>query len=270
MSSTRSGLFFAAISALWLAGCSESTGSSASSGGGGAATTTGGGGSGGVTTTTSSTTTTTGPLVCPEPYTNPPITNGECDLLQQDCPAGQTCEPTDDGKSTFCYKGGGLKGPGKPCLQVQGIQECQAGLFCIGPNGSAFCTRPCCPTDDKPCGGGDCNGEVNFGNVVVYMCSYSEQCTLFQPGDCQNGTKCQFVYTAQGLSVCTLPSDMDQPDGGPCTHVNECPEASICYGNTCHYNCKIDGVGLAVGQGGCPAGQTCNPVYKDYGIGVCQ
>ncbi len=268
----RSRILIPALFAIAVGGCNETSGSTGG-GGTGAATSTGGGGAGGATTssTSSSTTTTTitAPLTCPDAITIPAITNGECDLLQQNCLPGETCQPTDDGQSTFCYKGGGLKGPGKPCIGAGGVQECQAGLFCIGPANASFCTRPCCPTDDQPCGGGDCNGEVDFGNIVVYMCSYSEQCTLFETGQCKNGQKCQFVYSVQGLAVCTLPSDNDQPDGGPCTHVNECGENSLCYANTCHYNCKIGGSG-APGLGGCPVGQTCFPAYPDYGVGVCQ
>ncbi len=210
----------------------------------------------------------TAPLTCAESYATPPITTGECDLLQQNCPPGETCQPTDDGTSTICFKGGGLKGPGKPCIGGMNVQECQAGLFCIGPASGAFCTRPCCPADDQPCGGGHCDVSVDFGNVTVLMCTYSETCQLFKADQCKNGQQCQLLYPNLGLAVCTLPSDNQQPDGGPCGYVNECGESSICYGSTCHYNCLIGGSG-APGEGGCPVGQSCSPAYPDYGFGIC-
>jgi len=263
---------FLGLAALALAGCPEASGTSG--GGAGGSPVTGGGGTGGVTTssTTSSSSTMTVPLTCDEPVTKPVISNGECDLLQQDCPAFETCRPTEDGKSTFCRKEGGLKGPGKPCLQGAGVQECQAGLYCIGPaEGVGFCTRPCCTANDEPCAGGYCNIEVNFtGGLTIYMCSYAVQCDLFVPGQCKNDQKCQFVYAKQGLAVCTIQSENSVPEGGQCGYVNECPEMAVCYSGACRYNCQKDSV-AAPGLGGCPADQTCSLIYPDSpDIGVCQ
>lgn len=259
---------------LALAGCSDGSGTSGGGGAGGSSVT-GGGGAGGATTTSSSTTTTstmTAPLTCDESVTKPAIQNGECDLLQQDCPSGQTCRPTDDGMSTFCRKEGGLKGAGKPCEKGAGIQECQAGLYCVGPSeGLGFCTRPCCPSNDEPCGGGYCNVEVDFGaGLTVFMCSYAEQCDLFVPGECKNGQKCQFVYANQGLAVCTLQSENAVPEGEACGYVNECPEMAVCYAGLCRYSCAMNS-SAQPGLGGCPAGQSCVAIYPNSpDLGVCQ
>jgi hypothetical protein len=257
-----------AAAAIGLAACTEVTVPSGSAGSGGSgAGGSGSGGTGGATTTT----TTTGPLTCSVPVTMPAILEEQCNLLQQDCPAGSTCVPNATGTATLCRKEGGLKGTGKPCTLNSGLQECQAGLFCVGPpNGVGICTRPCCQADDQPCNGGDCNAEVNFPGVTIFMCSYSVQCTLFAENACENGQQCQLVYPAQGLAVCVFPSPDMVPEGGPCSHVNECTSAQVCLGGACRYNCKLGGGGDP-GSGGCSVGKTCQDLYMGTAgdIGVC-
>lgn len=267
------------VVAIAHAGCGESTttvGSGGSGAGGSGAGGSGGGSTGGTGgtggTTTTSTTTSTGPLTCADPVSIPPIVGGMCDLLQQNCLPGETCIPSADGTSTLCRKEGGLKGAGKPCTLNQGLQECQAGLFCVGPpDGVGICTRPCCQTDDQPCGGGDCNSEVNFVGVTIFMCSYSEQCTLFAEDTCKNGQQCQLVYPTQGLAVCTLIAPEMVPPGGACNYINECGAAQVCIGGICRHNCKKS-VGGAVGDGGCPDAQVCQDFYMGSAgdIGLCQ
>ena len=267
---TRTLAKIAALAAVFATVACEQT--AETTGTGGATTTSeGGGGSGGAggattssSTTTTTSTTSTAPLTCSVAVTKPAIATGECDLLQQNCPPGETCVPTMDGESTICRIGGGLKGPGKPC---DGDQECQAGLFCAG-----FCTQPCCQADDQPCGGGDCNVELGVpGGIIVFTCSYSEQCTLFGPETCKNGQKCQFVYSDQGLAVCTIPAASSVEEGEPCAYVNECGASQVCYGGFCRYSCKLTG-GATPGTGGCPASQACQDVYPPTAgdVGVCQ
>ncbi|MBK8257813.1 MAG: hypothetical protein IPK82_34735 [Polyangiaceae bacterium] len=268
----------AAFFTLWvlLVGGIAACGDPNATGSGGESTTSGTGGTGGATTTetTSSTitSTTSTKLTCSVNVASPPFTGGECDMLAQDCPPGQTCVPGPNAK-TFCKKGGGLKGPGKPCNLVSGVEECQAGLFCIGAGGIGICTRPCCRTTDEPCEGGDCNGKVDFGDVVIDMCSYAVQCQLFAENSCPNGQQCQLVYPNQGLAVCTLPAPKSVPEGEPCEFVNECDTNLVCWVDTCRYNCLlVGGDGLPPGEGGCPAGQTCMLVYPPEAgdVGVCQ
>lgn len=229
------------------------------------------GGSTVTTTTTTSTGTSTEPITCPTSASEPAIT-GECELLLQDCAPGETCTVSNDGLSTFCRKEGGLKGAGKPCSPHAGLQECQAGYSCVGPeDGVGFCTRPCCPDNDQPCGGGDCNVELSFpGGLTVFMCSYSEQCTLFTASTCKNDQQCQLVYPQQGLAVCTIPAPNKVPEGGACAFVNECDSNQVCFGGFCRYNCNLSG-GPSPGQGACPTEQTCNPVYMGTAgdVGVC-
>jgi hypothetical protein len=252
---------------LAYSGCEQAGGTTGTGGGTPTSSEGGSGGAGGdtgLTTTSSTTTTTAAPLTCAVPVTKPVIPKGECDLLQQDCPPGETCIPTMDGASTICRIGGGLKGAGKACTLNE---ECQAGLFCVG-----FCTQPCCQQNDQPCGGGDCNIELGLpGGVTLFTCSYSEECTLFGADTCKNGQKCQFVYPNQGQAVCTIPAASPAQEGEPCVYINECGSMQICFGGFCRYNCKLNGGGTP-GTGGCPAGQACQDVLPPGagGVGVCQ
>lgn len=254
-----------------LAGCMDGSGTTAggSGGAGGTPTVGGDGGTGGLTMTMTTTTTTTTALTCSMPVSTPEIT-GDCDLLQQDCPPGKTCVPA--GTATVCQSSGGLKGPGKTCNLNNGTKECQAGLFCIGSFDIGICTRPCCKETKEPCGGGDCNLNVNFPNTTVTMCSYAETCTLFADGTCDPGLQCQLVYPMAGQAVCTLPAPVSALEGESCSAINECAASLVCFGGKCRYNCLLSGGVTEPGKGGCPEMQTCSDAYPqvDNDYGVCQ
>lgn len=261
--------------ALAYTGCKQTVTESTGGAGGHSSTSdTGSGGDTTSTTTTSSTTSTTGPIMCLlGGVTQPAIMAGECDLLQQDCPTGNTCVPTQDGKSTFCRFGGGLKSAGKDCTP-DSLDECQAGLFCIGPvDGVGTCTRPCCPGTDEPCNGGDCLNEVTYqSGLKVLMCTYFQTCTLFDPTSCPEGKLCQLFYPEQNRAVCTSAAPMPVPEGGTCKYINQCDAEQVCYQQkVCRYSCIL-GSNAAPGQGGCPAGQACQDVYMGVAgmFGVCQ
>ena len=238
-----------------------STSSSASSGGG---------------TTSSSVTTGTGgggPIVCPDEYTN--IPPGECDLLQQDCDVGMTCRPVQTEVnvwSTRCVAGGGLKGPASHCTSNN---ECEAGLFCIGPQQPQDlrqCIPVCCESTDEPCGSGTCNLNVSYDDqgTFVMMCSYSPECTLLTADACPTGGECHIQEL--GLAACVPPSAQQVDEGGPCMFVNDCKDMQFCSpGDVCRYHCFTAGSAQPPGLGGCPDGQQCDDA--DFGfpdIGLCQ
>src|SRR5262245_11544788 len=95
------------------------------------------GGAGGATTSASSGTTSTGPILCSNSYTNVP--KGSCDLLQQNCPPGKTCEAATG--TTVCVTSPGLKTAGEPCYDPD---ECNAKLICVGDM-PGKCVAICCP-----------------------------------------------------------------------------------------------------------------------------
>ncbi len=257
---------------------SSSKSSSSTSGtGGGEGGSGAGGGSGGATVDA-------GPIVCAVPYTN--AVKGPCDLLQQDCPQGQTCSPFQSGASvsTACVVSDGLKTAGEECYSPD---ECDARLICIGtPVGKcvAFC---CNDAESEPCNGGLCITHVSLDSNDVYyayVCSYGKRCTLLTPDACPPGQGCYVEDLAQGLAVCDERSPTPAPELGACTFLNDCDTMQSCFraqninGGVCLYYCDLSGAdtGAAPGLGGCPTGETCESTYQgtkiDTGvanIGLC-
>lgn len=104
----------------------------------------------------------------------------ECDLFDQDCPAGEKCVPTSsqDGPpwtGTSCSPHPPApEGPGDPC-DTAGADECGPGLFCFR-EGSARREGACvdlCETGGAPCKTGECitcAGDVDFGMCLPAMC----------------------------------------------------------------------------------------------------
>jgi hypothetical protein len=210
------------------------------------------------------------PLPCdPGSYTSVPV--GECDLLQQNCPPGNTCQPVSLGGnwSTKCLGGTGLKGAGKSCV---GQGECAEGLFCITGNPGNVCAPVCCPETGQPCGGGQCLAQVPYGPYSTRLCTYDPQCQLFDPDACSSGGECHIADPEQGLATCTPKAPQQSDEGGSCAFINGCRTMQDCFNNICRYYCLTDLPGdLPPGEGGCPAGQACQPAnFGISGVGVCQ
>jgi len=190
----------------------------------------------------------------------------ECDMLQQDCDPGFTCERRRVGGVTVtrCVERGGLKGIGSVCNDDD---ECESGLFCVFD----VCTPVCCPANDEPCDGGNCNLNVQFSNGdSVEMCTYSKQCTPFAEDACPSGSGCHFEEPE--VSTCIQNNGTPSGDGGVCTVLNDCGDMLQCLANDlCRFICMLEDEGLEPGRGGCPAGQTCrnNPSVAITGLGVC-
>lgn len=279
------GVGLVAAGALGACGDSEGSGGS-STDDPDTTTTTGTGnttGTSGSTTTTGSTTsgsTSSGPIVCSDPVTT--IT-GECDLLQQDCPTGETClvaqDPNDPMNSVAACAPAGLVGLGQPCSPG----DCQEDMLCVGT-----CTYVCCPFDaamgaNEPCGIGQCTLNVTFMGTddSVFVCTYDEVCSFFDPNSCPAGKDCH--YAGPGLANCSVPSPPNYMDGDVCGgNGNDCPDSAICIdvdgpmmGDDtlyCRYFCDTDLSGMPAGLGGCPGGQTCDTGVYDFGfpgLGFC-
>lgn len=217
--------------------------------------------------TTAVTSSTGGPLTCAMPYTNVPE-GGECNLLAQDCGPAKTCVIDIDAQAmtatTVCTDTNGFKPRGAACGTNS---ECQAGLICIEK-----CTPICCPADDQPCGGGECNINVTFNNSMftAMVCAYNDACQLFMPMSCPMGEEC---HPADGIASCSSPSPNPVAEGEICEALNDCGDMQACIGQDAEYRCRyacMMGSMAAPGLGGCPANQTCQPV--DFGlpdVGAC-
>ena len=224
-----------------------------------------------------------GPIVCNAQYTNIAMTG--CDLINQNCPPGNTCEPvtTSTGTIAECVSQPGLKTAGETCY---GPNECDAKLVCVGqPQGTcvAFC---CNDINSEPCNGGLCNTQVTFGDstAYAYVCSYGQRCMLLAADACPAGLECHIENVSQGLALCGKPSPTPVAELGVCHYLNDCATMQDCYavpgGNesVCLYYCALSGpnTSAAPGLGGCPMGETCEASYGGQtvntgvsGVGLC-
>ncbi len=67
----------------------------------------------------------------------------ECDLIDQDCPTGQTCLPNAEGDAPMCFPAPSEGGEqGLPCTVING---CDVGLVCL-PSELIGCDEPACCT----------------------------------------------------------------------------------------------------------------------------
>jgi hypothetical protein len=205
-------------------------------------------------------------------YTN--IPTGQCDLLQQDCPPGQSCRPQMMGGTftTTCVMASGLKGAATACANTD---ECEAGLFCVANK----CTPVCCADPGSTsCGGGTCNLDLTFTMTTYFMrvCSFLQSCMLFTPGSCPAGEQCHLTDPMQGLAECIAPSGNPVMEGATCMYVNDCGESQLCLNEmgmgVCRYNCDLTNwQTLQPGLGGCPAGRTCmNVGFMPPNVGACR
>lgn len=208
-------------------------------------------------------------LTCEGKVASFDITTGECDFLNQDCPAGKTCAPfTFNGNTTTkCLDAPGLKGLGSPC---GGNSECQAGLFC-----GFYCAPPCCPSDDKPCPAG-CNFTIPFpGGHTANICNLTHSCVLFTANPCEDaGFSCHYD-AKKGAGICTpLTGNLMEPtEGQTCNFLNDCGSTQMCHQNTCRMNCLVSQSSNPPELGGCPPNRNCiqlNPAPDAYpDLGVC-
>ena len=256
--------------AILFAACSDvaSTTASTSSGTSTSSSSSGTGGTGGASTTATTgaggSMEDAGPLTC-KLHTYSTIKGGPCDLLAQDCPAGQTCKELKFGNGSWgtqCVITNGLKGEGEACVVDE---ECRAKLTCA----VGRCTPVCCGATNEPCLGGICNLFIqldNAGKVNKQVCHYATACDLFTENACDQGFDCHIEDIKQGLATCVQPSGASAPDLGACHYLNDCADMQQCLGGTptksgkCHFYCVLDQAdpaSPAAGLGGCPTGQTC-------------
>jgi hypothetical protein len=215
--------------------------------------------------------------------TSPVLTNATmtaCNVLNQDCPAGQWCDVI-NGSTTCVPDQGGVKCQGQTCVTDS---DCRAGLKCIGSQGNARCTPFCCAGTSEPCEAGLCNLDVMYpGDVIGRMCSYPPQCDLLAD-NCPMGQSCYPIDPSQGQAACYPQQSPPSGEGEECAALNDCSESSYCFdddnnGTTpivCRQLCDLDNwMNEVVPTGGCPTDRTCVPVPLFAGtvwadeIGAC-
>lgn len=269
-------LGLALLVAPGLSGCGDDGGSTSSSGtgaqntgGDGGSVQGGAGGMGAGTATGATGGTGAGPttVTCDMgEYTN--LTQGECDLLQQDCPAGNTCAPVDGdagAMTTECIPANGLKPIGELCA---GQNECQAGLFCVFDRCSPVC---CNGENDQPCDGGACNLHLSLTqdtDEFMWVCTYLEPCEPLVADTCPDDQQCQIEQ--EGVMSCLPPSGANKMEGEDCNFNNDCGSQQACIQDICRWLCWTDNMGEAPGLGGCPMNQTCQAANTGFqNLGFC-
>lgn len=200
------------------------------------------------------------------PGENTNIPEGECSLLNQNCPAGTGCEPVNGATTTGCVQGG-LKEAGMACTNTN---ECAGGTACVFDKCAPFC----CPENHQPCGGGFCNVNINYGDgAFAYVCSFPAVCELFEDDQCGANEDCHPMWD-QGIATCTQPSGNPAAEGEDCSFINDCGDMQSCTGGKCRYACDlVNYETLDAGKGGCAdATQSCVQVSNNQipGVGVCQ
>ena len=230
----------------------------------------------------------TGVAVC---TTNP--ISGECDLVSQNCTAGNECvvvDVGDGGSGTKCEPvGSGALVKGSTCT-ASGSNPCVKGSTCI----SGRCAPACCFGDNSVCGNsipegftGECNMNiVDSNNKTLYSaCSYNAACKPFGIQSCPTDYTC-LVKDQSGTSTC---SSIYQPpgkaEGVACSAANDCKDGMMCLttgdaGSVCTYVCYKGGgpydAGIssgASGKGGCTLlKKTCGGSITGLPtwLGICQ
>jgi hypothetical protein len=206
-------------------------------------------------------------LTCAGVTTN--ATETECHVLNQDCPAGFTCDIL-AGATACVPDAGGVKCKGDTCTADS---ECQAGLKCV----DSKCTAFCCPTDHQPCGSGFCVITVDFGGTTTgQMCAYPPQCTLLEDNCPDANTNCYPLRPEDAFAGCFPRSDTPADEGEPCAFTNDCDESTVCD-NVCLQLCDVaNWMNETVPTGGCPPGRVCQPYTwppsntEWSNIGVCR
>ncbi|MRG96919.1 hypothetical protein [Polyangium spumosum] len=268
-------LVLVSLSAGLFLGCpgtdgdNDPSGTAGTGGVGGAGGAGGAGGVGGIGGAGGMTTSSTGAGGTPTCTDYSDVPEVDCNLLAQDCEdPNASCRPSLDGTATVCEGGAGIKGVGAPCTQTpSGLGECGVGLYCV----FGFCSPICCQSaPEQFCGSAQCNVYRSYGQSRLWLCNFAKSCTLFDGKECPDGHQCRLSIVNQDLSLCAPLAGAGVAEGEACDDLNDCGANQRCEAQICRYTCLVDGAqNLAPGSGGCPTGQTCNPLPGTTTYGFC-
>jgi hypothetical protein len=210
----------------------------------------------------------------------------ECDIFEQDCPAGEKCMP-------WAYDGGDVLNATKcspvvddparidePChverSPTSGIDDCSFGAMCWSVDPETlegiclpFCvgdeSNPHCEDPDRVC--------PITSNGTILLCF--SVCSPLQQ-DCPKGQAC---YPVQDSWECAADASGELGGyGDPCEFINVCdpglicldsdvavPPGEACEGSTgcCSEVCDLTDPAGDLQCAGAPGGQTCQPWYEE-------
>lgn len=207
-----------------------------------------------------------------------------CDVLAQDCPEGQKCNPASldgDGipEATRCVDIAGNAGaPGDDCNWTgqlfSGVDDCDIGTMCFParledavPDGPGFCINLCSGSADAPmCASPDEVCEMANDGALPWCLELCDPLA----NECRDGNNCFPI--ADGRFLCKL---IGQPGeyADECGISNSCNKGLLCASaevvpgctsaSCCTEVCSLSdpaGDGQCSGQDG---GQVCTPAYAD-------
>ncbi|MBL8952475.1 MAG: hypothetical protein JNK82_16965 [Myxococcaceae bacterium] len=186
---------------------------------------------------------------------------GACDLIDQNCDAGQKCAFLDGGRQ--CVPDGVI-GEGQQCAGAP--VSCAKGLACtlVGTDGGSLCSR-FCRVD------GDCGSPQRCYVTLVLPETKERPLVCAEPPmSCdpllQNcAASSEACYPGQGGPGC-FPAGTRAADVG-CTYSNDCGRGLACTGGgattVCKTLCAVDG-----GSPSCATGR-CTRLQSSQSVGVC-
>jgi hypothetical protein len=187
----------------------------------------------------------------------------ECDLLRQDCSAGEACRylimMEGEDPRGLCEPAGTAT-VGMPCMRdaAGGVADtCAEGLICV----EGTCRQYCCDGNSADCPVGQfCLG----GPGDVALCTQGAACNVFDGTGCTNPAEA--CYLARSDRSCFSRGDI--AEGSACMFLNDCVPGHACVGDpgACRRLCDPAMMGAD-----CPAGGTyrCAGLSGVTGVGVC-
>lgn len=155
-----------------------------------------------------------------------------CDVLCQDCGAGQKCK-TDSANKPTCTADGTLA-EGQPC-GTGSTDDCAAGNVCVVAGSSLNLCRHYCRTDADCTGGRLCTLKLKSGAMV---CSDPvSTCNPVKQTGCSGGNGCYIVDSA-GHTGCHATGRGGYYDS--CKGDYDCGAGLMCDGYECVDTCKSD------------------------------
>ena len=215
----------------------------------------------------------------------------ECDIFEQDCPAGEKCMPwANDGggswNATRCSPVAAMPGDaGDPCIVegsgTSGIDDCGLGLMCWdvdAETGQGECIEMCgCSAATPICETGNTTCAIsNDGALALCL----PVCNPLDESACPSGQGC---YPFEDTFLCAPDASGELGvEGDSCQFINACDPGTFCLNASAVPGCG-SGVGCCsssctVGDdSACLPGQSCLPWYDDGAapdeclgtVGVC-
>lgn len=182
-----------------------------------------------------------------EGTTEDPV-EGQCDVFEQDCPAGSKCMPTDtdqDGihDASKCVPLQTSPGvPGDDCevegTPASGLDDCGLGSICWGVDASnhGVCVQMCTGSLDHPsCPDGLTCDISNGANLILCLTA----CDPLSP-TCPEGKVC--IPGSEGVFLCdTDASGSKGAYGDECEYLNVCDNGLLCVAGNLVPGCLTPG-----------------------------